>query len=221
MRHKTPRRLPVQRRPAASHLPRTAGPFGGCFKLCLGLDRPEREAFLDELENPNVLGKAEGVFWREGVGRTKPTQPAAQRLPFLGALQASSFPLPHLPCTFLYFQRGREYATAQNWARCCLGFLALEFSSRTFRQAKPSAPARLYPLAPQACASGGGWGTASPPPRTRPRLTFPGKPLQPRFPVTSRCPRPSCSFRFLFRACADPIVLAFRWDPAKEKGGGN
>jgi hypothetical protein len=39
--------------------------------------------------------------------------------------------------------------------------------------------------------------------------------------VTSRRPRPSCSFRFPFRACAAPIVLAFRWDPAKEEGGVN
>ena len=60
----------------------------------------------------------------------------------------------------------------------------------------------------------------NPPRRTRSSLTFPGKPLQKRFPGTSRRPRPSCSFRFLFRACADPIVLVFRWDPAKEKRRG-
>lgn len=40
-------------------------------------------------------------------------------------------------------------------------------------------------------------------------------------PVTSHRPHPSCSFRFPFRACAAPIVLAFRWYPAEEKGGGS
>lgn len=59
----------MQGRPSASPLPRAAGPFGGCFKLCLGPGRPERGAFLGELESPNVLRKPEGAFGEKARGR--------------------------------------------------------------------------------------------------------------------------------------------------------
>lgn len=187
MRHKTVCRLPRLRLPL--RIPTVVSPelraiSRAALSCCLAWTDQNMKAFWMTWKNRTPSGKRRACFGANGVRKQSPLRQPPNVCPHGPGLLLSSLLIPTPPPTLQSsgISRGEIRAYSIIFGTWLPGFPSTKTSSLTFRQAKALSPYRVNPLAPQACASGGGGrggGRAvHPPPRTRPRLTFPGKPLQ-------------------------------------------
>lgn len=78
----------AERRPSAPRRfhPQGRGPFSAALTCALALSDQDMKPFGMKSGHANKLWRVEGVLWREGAEETKPTEPAAQRLPGPGVV---------------------------------------------------------------------------------------------------------------------------------------